>query len=186
MSKAVTAAAVLLAIILIAPPLISLLQADDAPEPEPAEETEAAAPPAPDIPSPEEAPPLWDAQSLVGTAWTADFAEHADAELREMEHIQGVEFHFTGPGQIAMEMNRHEEPDEDRPSWMDHLVMGPSSEGTYEVNGPRIDLRVRSQFGWSEDTIEIRGEDLYFSGMKMKRINGHGGGYGQGGQPRGW
>ncbi len=166
MSKILAGVAILFALVLIVPPLISALR-DNEPAAEPAEE--AVAPEEPSIPSPEEAPPLWDAQRLAGTAWRLDFSQHPDEELQAMENIQHIEFHFTAPGQVRMEMGRDEEDGENpMPMWMKTLT---SAEGSYEVNGPQMDLRLRTQMGWSEETIDVRGEDLYFSGVSMTRIN---------------
>lgn len=164
MSKALVIVAILLALILVIPPLMTLSQTGD--ESGPTEE--AASSPEFDIPSIEAAPPQWNAENLTGTAWEFDFMDHPDEAIREELAGRTVEYHFTGPNEIRVKSYADVGEDADT---LEVFRSRLDNEGTYEIEDGQLELHAPSAVITIEETIEIRGEDLYRSGTPMARID---------------
>ena len=125
------------------------------------------------IPDHHEAPPRWDAQSLVGTVWQADMRTAPREEHRgDMFMI----FSFLSGGRVALDIEDTEEPDpdvseEDR-IFQEHLrnALFPQFHGVYSVDGHQVQVEVEMLQAPRNDTFEIRGVDLYYHGIRMQQM----------------
>lgn len=135
--------------------------------------TKAGGDPAPEgsvqIPTVAEAPPQWNAYNLVGTAWQATIARDFGSWDSEMVFM----YSFNSPGRVVLraidpEIDLDPELSESRRAM--RAAMLPFTEGSYEVENGTIHLRIRVMGREADDTIEIRGQDLYFSGVPMTRV----------------
>jgi len=127
----------------------------------------ADAPASASIPSEYEAPPLWNANNLVGTAWEADLADlpivdDPDSNLR-------MRYEFFAPGRIRLTFERIESRGAEEDTFFRGFL--PDTEGTFTVEGAQILVTARMVTGDSTDTIEIRGDRLYYHGGEMTPLH---------------
>jgi len=155
-----------LIVLILLVPLLPVSNGESAPAEQEAVSAPADAPDAPaapTIPSEYEAPPQWNANNLVGTAWEADLADlpivdDPDSNLR-------VRYEFFAPGRIRLTFERIESGGEEEDTFFRGFL--PDTEGTYTVEGAQILVTARMITGDSTDTIEIRGDRLYYHGGEM-------------------
>jgi len=124
------------------------------------------------IPSVSEAPPEWDEESLAGTAWTADMS-NAEGEWKA-ELI--FTYYFQRPGRVILRTTDAEMIDESDAEYSeaDKILMDSlwdaflsDEAGSYSIEDGTIEMKIMMLGMERSDTIEIRGNDLYYHGVKM-------------------
>lgn len=127
------------------------------------------------IPSEHEAPPLWNEQNIVGTAWEVSLASMP--EIDDPDSTLLVQYSFVRPGRIELSFS-DEELDEEEDDIGATFFKGllPDTEGTYRIEGAQIQVTARMVTGESTDIIEIRGDRLYYHGAEMTPVHEQGGG----------
>lgn len=132
----------------------------------------------PSVPSRATAPPRWNGERLVGTAWQADMS-HATGEWQaDLTFI----YSFNRPGYVVMrtldadaedgvdELETSAEEDALRVEGSGENAL-PDFEGTYRVEDGTIHLDVPILGMKRTDTIAIRGRTLFYHGIPMTRVD---------------
>lgn len=166
MQRAIIAVLALVLALILAAPLIGYFTGDGASE---AGDTAAG------VPSLTVAPPEWDAERLVGTAWEADMSAAPEEEWQaDMVFL----YSFNRPGYVVMRtVDTEAEAEEDsaierseaQQALLESLKEAflPDFEGSYRVEGGTIHLSVPMLGQPRTDSIEIRGRQLYYHGVPM-------------------
>lgn len=174
MQKPAIAIGVILIAALLAVPLLPT-ETEGGGDAEPAASPEAApveAEPAPRIPSEYEAPPLWNAGNLTGTAWEADMSEMPAIDDPDSDLL--IRYEFFAPGRLRLSFERDVPEGEDEDEGLGETFFQgflPDTEGTYTVEGAQIHVSARMITGESTDVIEIRGDQLYYHGAAMTPLH---------------
>jgi len=134
----------------------------------PAAHTSAPSPSA-TIPSEYEAPPLWNEENILGTAWEAGLGDMP--MIDDPDSVLRIQYYFIAPGQIRVSFKDEEVEAANAAGQALFQTFLPDSEGDFRIDGAQIHVTARIFGADRTDIIEIRGDRLYYHEAEMTPLH---------------